>query len=383
MLLAAFSVLCFGATAQITVTGTTFPTAGDTLHFAIDNNPVNINPATAPGGNQVWDFTGLQKSEVQNVAYRPASGGANFGDFPGAETVINNGLGDIYYNLTANKMEALGYAGSDPIGFGVNVSAHYQPALIERRAPMNYTDLNQQSALVQVTLPTNQPPFDSLFANLPVNVDSLRVRLTTDRIEAVDGWGSCKIPGGSYGVLRQKRTEYRTPMAEAYVELIPGFHTWVDVGSLLGSGGAGGLDQFLKKDTIVTYRFYSSTEKEEIAVATMNDNQSDVSEVRFKNNAGITPSHYVSAAGSASISAFPNPAVEWVRFDCVNLPPDEYTLKIFNIIGKVVWKETYQIAGTRSIKLDLDNFKKGTYLYSMTDKAGNIIGTKRLVVLKP
>lgn len=382
MLLAAFSALCFSATAQITVTSATFPVAGDTLHFAIDNNPAGINPATPPGGNQAWDFTGLHKSQVQNVAYQPASSGADAASFPGAETVVNNGLGETYYNLTPNKMEALGYAGADPIGFGVNISAHYQPALIERRSPMNYFDINQQSSNVGLTFPTDQPPFDSLFANLPVNVDSLRIRLNTQRSETVDGWGSCKIPGGSYNVLRQKRIEYRSPQVDVYVALFPGFGTWVDLSTVIGTGG-GGLSQFLKNDTITTYRFYSSTDKEEIAVATMANDLSSTSTVRFKNNATTTPTHELSPVSNASISAFPNPAVEWVRFDCTNLPPDEYTLKIFNIIGKVVWKETYQLSGSRSIRLDLDNFKKGTYLYSMTDKQGNIIGTKRLVVLKP
>ena len=36
MLLAVFSALCFGATAQITVTSATFPVAGDTLMYVIE-----------------------------------------------------------------------------------------------------------------------------------------------------------------------------------------------------------------------------------------------------------------------------------------------------------------------------------------------------------
>lgn len=82
-------------------------------------------------------------------------------------------------------------------------------------------------------------------------------------------------------------------------------------------------------------------------------------------------------------AAFPNPAVEWVRFDCKNLPESDYTLKIFNIVGKVVWKENYSISGNKSITVELEDFKKGTYLYSLVDKDGNVIGTRRLVVLKP
>ena len=58
-------------------------------------------------------------------------------------------------------------------------------------------------------------------------------------------------------------------------------------------------------------------------------------------------------------------------------------MKIFNIVGKVVWKENYALSGNKSIKLQLEEFKKGTYLYSLLDSKGNTIGTKRLVVLKP
>jgi hypothetical protein len=35
------------------------------------------------------------------------------------------------------------------------------------------------------------------------------------------------------------------------------------------------------------------------------------------------------------------------------------------------------------VTLELQDFRKGTYLYSLVDSKGNIVGTKRLVVLKP
>jgi len=117
-------------------------------------------------------------------------------------------------------------------------------------------------------------------------------------------------------------------------------------------------------------------------VATMNNDLSQVQSVEFKDNA-IVADFEAYAPGAANIQAFPNPAVERVRFDCTNLPSEEYTLKIFNIIGKVVWKQNYMISGNRSMTLELEDFRKGTYLYSLVDSKGNIVGTKRLVVLKP
>ncbi|MDO8972274.1 MAG: T9SS type A sorting domain-containing protein, partial [Saprospiraceae bacterium] len=128
--------------------------------------------------------------------------------------------------------------------------------------------------------------------------------------------------------------------------------------------------------------FYSDTEKEEVAIATMSNDLSSVDAIRYKKLATSTAVEPDELNGSG-IQAFPNPAVEWVRFDCTNLKPGEYTLKIFNIIGKCVWKKEYVLSGTTSFRIELEEFKKGTYIYSLVDKDGNAVGTKRLVVLKP
>ncbi len=292
--------------------------------------------------------------------------------------VLANGGGETYFNVTNMRFDILGYAGADPAGLGVNVLARFSPAFTERESPMEFFDINQYTTNLSLPFSTAQLP-DSLFSGLQFAPDSIRVRVNTNRTDVVDGWGTCLIPGGSYPVLRMKRTEYTTTNLDAYIAS-PFPLGWLDVTSFIA--GTGGLGSFLGTDTTITYRFYSGTEKEEIAVATMSNDLSSIERIRFKNNeTSAFPD--VLSPGSVSINAFPNPAVEWVRFDCTNLPQEEYTLKIFNIIGKVVWKESYQLAGNRSIRVELDNFKKGTYLYSLSDKKGKIIGTKRLVVLKP
>lgn len=376
MLLAVFSALCFGASAQITVTSATFPVAGDTLRYAVDNDPVNVNPATPPGGSQLWDFSSLQISQSFETIYRPANAGMNSNSFPGAELVITGQTGETYFNVTSNRFEALGYAGGDPAGFNLNVLAKFSPPIAERTSPLQFFDISAQSTYLSLPFSTEQLP-DSLFQGAPFTPDSIRIRLNTQRVDAVDGWGTCQIPGGSYPVLRQKRTEYTTTNMDIY---LGGFLGWVDISQF----GGGAFSDFLGTDTTVSYRFYSGTEKEEIAIATMNNELSAVETVRFKDN-GLTDSHEPAgiSPGSANIQAHPNPAVEFVNFNCSNLPRDLYTLKIYNFVGKVVWKGDYSLSGNKVIYLELDDFKKGTYLYSLSDGKGNIIGTKRLVVLKP
>lgn len=374
MLLAVFSAFCIHATAQITVTNATFPAAGDTLRSSIDLNPdAGNNPATPPGGNQTWDFNNLQADQPSVQVYAAAAAGMYDMDFPGSDLVNIGPDGETYFNVTPTAYQVMGYAGGDPTGFGLNITARFQPAFDERRAPLNFFDISQQTTNLSLPFSTDLLP-DSLFTGLPIVPDSIRVRINTQRLEVVDGWGNCKIPGGEYNVLRQKRTEYTTTNLDVYL----GFLGWLDIGSL-GGGGFGG---FIGTDTTVTYRFLSGTEKVEIAVATMSNDLSTVERIRYKDNM-VVAAPEVDAPGSASIQAFPNPAIEWVRFDCANLPSEDYTLKIFNIVGKVVWKEDYQLSGNKSITLNLSEFKKGTYLYSLTDGKGNNIGTKRLVVLKP
>lgn len=370
------TALSLSLSAQITVTSATFPAAGDTLRFGYDESPVGFNPATPPGGNQTWDFSGLTKNKEDKVIYRPASTGMHASDFPGAELVQPGATRETYYNVTNDKFEALGYAGDDPV-LGLDVIVHFSPAIIERRAPLNFFDITQQTTNQTLLFAIDQIP-DSLLGGLPVTPDSIRLRINAQRLDVVDGYGTCLIPGGTYPVLRMKRTEYTTINVDAYISS-PFPLGWIDVTSFLGGTDIG---QFLGTDTTTTFRFYSNTEKEEIAVATMSSDLSNVTRIAYKNTQ-TTAAPEINAPGSVGISAFPNPAVDWVRFDCINLPQDDYTLKIFNILGNLVWEENDQMVGNRSIEVELENFKKGLYSYSLSNKKGQVIGTKRLVVLKP
>jgi hypothetical protein len=382
LLASALSALCLATTAQITITNATFPAAGDSLVYTVDESPIGINPATPPGGPQTWNFSSLQSDDQLSFVYRPANSGSQLANYPGADLVVIGQTGETFFNVTNSNFEVMGFAGGDPTGLGVNVLAKFSPFVLERYSPMNFFDIKQTTTDLNLAFPTDQPPLDSIFSGLPVNIDSMRVRINTSRLGVVDAWGTASIPGGTYPVLREKRTEYTTTGIDVYVELFPGFGQWVDLGTIIGGGGGGGIGGFIGTDTTITYRFLSNTEKEEIAIATMTNDLNAVETIRYK-HLTTTPTIEPELDFAGNIQAFPNPAVEWVRFDCTNIPPGEYTLKIFNILGKQVWKKNYTLSGTTSFRIELDDFKKGSYIYSLVDKSGNSVGTKRLVILKP
>jgi hypothetical protein len=376
MLIAILSALYLGASAQATITNASFPKAGDTLRHAVDNNPdASIDPATPPGPNQTWDFSKLKAIQTSELIYRSANQGVNAASFPGAELVLIGENGESYYNVTNSKWEIMGFTGIQQNFFNLAVNTKYRPALTERRAPLPIFEVFQQET--NLTLPFSAAAIpDTLLSAAPVKPDSVRLRFNIKRTELTDAWGTCKIPGGNYAVTRVKRTDLTQPGMDVKV----GFF-WLDVTQLLQAGG-GQLGELLRTDTAVSYRYYSNSTKEEIAVATVNNDGSEVASVRFKNNK-IVADDDLDPVSAANIQAYPNPAVERVRFECTNLPNGNYTLKIYNIIGRVVWRQNYSMSGNQSISLNLEKFSKGTYLYSLIDSKGHSIGTKRLVILKP
>jgi hypothetical protein len=263
-----------GVDAQITVTNATFPVVGDTFRYVIDLNPVIAGFLTPPGGNQTWNFSGLQSDLTGTTIFRHPNTGAQSANFPGADLLVVGMGRESYFNVTNNVVELMGYYGSDPINIGINLLAPYSPPFAERRAPMNFFDINQASSGLLLPFGAGDMPAN-LLQQLPVTADSFRIRIALNRLDAVDAWGNLSIPGGSYEVLREKRTLYEEKRLDAKIPPLG----WLDITDVaLQSLGLNALGV----DTTVTFHFFSNTEKEEIAVLQLNNQQNAVVEARFK-----------------------------------------------------------------------------------------------------
>jgi len=76
----------------------------------------------------------------------------------------------------------------------------------------------------------------------------------------------------------------------------------------------------------------------------------------------------------AGMTAYPNPASSMITVNTVGLSGD-YNVRVTDVLGKVVYADE---AGAIK-KIDVNNFKNGVYLITVTEK-GEVIQTRRVVV---
>jgi hypothetical protein len=284
---------CSWLGAQITVTNATFPAAGDTLKTVIATNPaIGIAVYTSPGGPQFWDLSGLQPGALKTNIFKPANQGSVGAQLPGAELFTVNSPGtEDYYNVTGNRFELQAYYGIAPWDLVANNLFDYSPPLAERQAPLNFFDIYAHSSvLLEYFPPSAFTP--SLVAALnaitsPAVADSFRYRMAISQTDVVDAWGTISIPGGTYNVLRKKRTFYREARLDGRYPPLG----WLDTSDEAIQAGF----QRLGVDTIVTFFFYNDVVKEPIAVVTLNREQTAAEQVIYKYNAPVCTAPTVNA----------------------------------------------------------------------------------------
>ncbi|MCR9287834.1 MAG: T9SS type A sorting domain-containing protein [Bacteroidetes bacterium] len=376
LVLFAFFHLTTISLAQVVVTSATFPQIGDTLKVAVDNLPENIE-ITAAGGNQIWDYSGLSAPFEAISIYRDASEGSVFDQVPDATLFFETAqAGESYFKVNNNTLELLavnGGGGGQGGGFDLNTLLRFNPPLVERRA-LTFPQQDISNTSVFIALATDDLPQEILdILDLPLLPDSLRINIETERIDFVDAWGSMTIPGGIYDVLRVKRTETNNISVEALVPILG----WTDVTDLVAPFLAD-----LGNGTSVSYLYYNDVEKEVIANVSMNEDETEVTQVIFKSNEIVNSTATVTDL-SPNIFAYPNPAIFDTRFEFTNLKTGDYKLKVYNILGVNVMEKNYYISGSRTVKVDLNTLTKGTYLYSLVDGKGKTLMTKRLMIVRP
>jgi len=364
--------------AQITISNSYFPAVGDSLSTITIIPNANEIPITDSGDDQLWDFSNVTEGGlVQTDVYSSITNADSISAFPTANlTVRTEGNGTTFYAVSESSFDVLGFVGLDPTGFGISLVSKFIPPLPERIAPLEFLDFNTYSSASDIPFSSALLP-PQILESLPISPDSIRIRIDVDRVDLVDAWGTVKLPSNkSYEVLRQKRVQ----LSESRLEFKFPIIEWVDVTDQFADLGG----DFLGVDTLITLNFWAEGVKEPVASMILDDEEENVETFTYKSEPEITTATLsTTLSGYEDIYAYPNPAITYAKFDCVNLKPDYYDLKIYNILGLEAYSERSYIAGNKMLKVDLSDFRKGTYLYSLVDTTGRVITTKRLVVIRP
>lgn len=364
------TILTLPLFAQPTIDNNILPSIGDTIILANDNLPegVVIFPTK---GEQEWDFMQLQSAFSKKTVAKEVIATDHLVAFKEADIVIEDLEGvKNYYHLHKNELKLVGREGLDPYGLGVTLPTFFEPNYTMIQTPISYGDVKNSSGRYISALSADQLPITTLYS-LPILPDSVRFISTIETSQEADAWGHLVLPDNSFEVLRERRiTAIKTRM-----EVKVGLFSWRDITDDIY------INIFPKEEVRLSYHFYSNETRMPVLVAQMQEDGINAESIEYLVS---DPSSTIrNTSDEPDVYAYPNPAINNIRFEFSNLPPASYKLKIFNILGMTLMEENYQLSGFKTIKWDVSKLRKGTYLYSLINEKGKTIATRRLMVIRP
>lgn len=363
----AYLLTTLSVVGQPIITADVLPRMGDTILMASDNLPENI-AILGEGANQSWDMMKLQSAFTQKVAIKAAKRNMPFAQ-DGVLMQEMNGINN-FFKSDGHSLEQLGSIGLDPMNMGVQTTTYYDKPMQTLPFPLKYGMTSDQEGSFSFKVAVEDLPKAVLYT-LPITPDSVRYRCLVKQKKEIDGWGTLILPDNTYDVLREKNVEERMYRIDIKVGSLP----WQDITE--------GVDdpKIQLPQVSQSYHFYSNETTSKVAEAYMKPNGVNPEVVYY--TVSDPASTMRTASGRPDIYAYPNPAINDVRFEFSNLKPSDYSLKIYNILGVVVMEEKYPLNGFKTVKLDVSKLRKGTYLYSLSDAKGKTVATRRLMVIRP
>lgn len=386
-------ILLFGliTNAQITVTNSVFATTNQSFETAIINGLQNVN-ITPAGPNQTWDMSNLQGTPI-NYTAADASAGTYFSLFPTSSIILpefGGTTGDAYVQVDANQMLTIGIVAtidglvSDfPVPLG-------QPR-VDLQTPMNYNDVSASSFDFQVALDPHNPSgtqLDSIITEFEnqaggfVTIDSIRLTFNTNRTTEVDAWGNLTTPTDAYDVLRLRKVDTTNTILEVKISVLGSPNVlWQDPTDPNGLNvDPAALESLgIGIDTIITYEFWSATEQQSILTYVTDGNGTPT-----YGQYARTASNTKGIMGSTiEVNAYPNPATDNFTLEMKNFEAGDYTLKMYNIIGKEVKSVPFRYNGDTKMLVQTGDLNHGTYVYRILNDQDERLVTRRIVIVRP
>ena len=363
------SLSAFG---QISIDKFSLPTQGETLKTWVSAT-ANVDLGTTDGP-QVWDFTSLSKDVPNDVTLlSPSEGSVVVAD---ATMLIKQGdLVERYLKTEEIGILEIHLKTLDPIFETFEISNSYALPPLYRKTTLIYGQQYSNDSKYQAPIAWDDLP-DTITGSVGLSFDSIRVNTNFNRTDKIDAYGTVKLPDGEWEALRESTTLIRTVSIDVFF-----LGTWIEAPIEIIETALGGFADVIAPDTTYSTNFYTDKAIEVLAAFTLNDDGEPVG-ATFKAGGEITDIDLYTSK-KADVSTYPNPSFGTVNFTFENCAIGDYTIQIYNVLGKKILSKNISVDSTKTSRLDLTMLKKGTYLYSVYDSSGSKITTKRIVILNP
>ena len=344
--------------AQVTV----MPRVGDSVFSLVDNLPTGIDLGE-PGPNRVWDFTTLQSPFVRRYEYKQ-------GDSPNS-LVIQTSSSSLRYVEREGDVFLSSILNTDPLRIGSDISLRAFPPLLEYDNPVNFNEASSEYSRLIGYIPWSEIPLEFHLDDYNM-MDTLRIVLEINRDDAADAMGMLLLQNESYDVIRERRIEEQTMTVWARNSA----DQWEDVTPTMKSM----LADITWNSITYSYIFIADGSPGPIAEVYTNE-RDEIERVIFSADPKfakiISPEKRL-----RGVYVYPNPSFGNVRFEFFNIPEGQYELSVFNLLGKKLWTVDESLKTGTVILSDLSFLPRGTYFYSLIDRNGKRIVTRRLMILK-
>jgi hypothetical protein len=350
--------------AQLEFNNSIFPVAGDSLNYQKD--VLNISDVFTPGENLTWDYRFLQTPLFEEQRYTPSAfyklssqSGKTF-TYPiaGMEYIFvsdRNGLEEIGFLLQSNPS-------------GRKVPVYYDKPLSWDASTLSYQQRKVLKSDFSYTLKRSDLP-EEVAQDIPSSIDDFLVKGSKTSVRDCDAWGSLMLPGETLKVNRVRvSTTVKLRIYHAKTgKLIPYFD-----------------DDMIRKIIPMkakfrTYEFYSKDYPFITAQIEVTD-KNILSNIKFQSRK--TSSRRINTtSGKNDFTLYPNPTYNIAKIFINNRSKGNYSLAVYNIIGKKLWERNITVDGETIIKENFAFLPKGTYLISLLDENGNILRTTRLIIV--
>ena len=212
---------------QITLTDMDIVDVGDVILQSYDNNPSSSINLGSPGLNQNWDFSSLQTSYIDTLAFISPIGTPYECLYSNVNLCMENQGSISYFNKNNNGFYVHGT--SDTI-FNNPVLSLPLPLtynLSTTDGPVTMIEQKVTGTLLSLAIPPSTVAL--LTSNMANRADTALIEITNSTEFLVDASGTLTIPIGAYEVLRLKIINNIVSVLNVYcIDTISGTGMWLN-----------------------------------------------------------------------------------------------------------------------------------------------------------